>query len=783
MVSSSFRRLHLLLGALELLVGALQLLVGRLHLLVGGLELLVGALLLLQGRLQVVLGDVELTLELLDALQQRLRRGVRHRRQSGRLALRRQGLKQHHEALPAGIRVLQRQHVHLHRLGLVLLGELGLRVDGLVPPLRLADEAAHDHVQLGTRQTHELEAGGAGGGAEKRPDMAAKVQHLELFADDDARRHKALEQLALGDVLQVGDAPGRLGKVRRLARRRRREAHVERRRVGAVAAAIQLGLAVDRREQLRRVTDALRAAEHQAALVGEGVVQDAQGAPLRRGLQVDQQVAAGDQIDAREGRVLEQVVAREDHQVANRARHLVALLFAREEAPEAHLAELCDAGGAVDAAPRLTDAGVGDVGGEDLTAQIAPSGLEGLGHEDGQRVGLLAGGAARHPQAQGAVDLVLQLDQRLQRPLDQPRKEGWVAEELGDGDQRVEVELVDLGRRLAQVGDVGRQARELADAHAPLDAALDGGRLVVCQIEPEARLEQREQALHLLLRRGLGAVQQRQAHPLRGDDPRQLARQLLHRQAEVDAASGQGALRHAIVGGRLRALNEGHAAGGLDGTQPLGAIRAGAREHDAHGLGATVVGERAQKAVDGIGRLWARRPRREAQAPLLHDDLRVGRHHVHVIDLHRHPLGGSLHRDGAGGAVEQMRQGTVVRGREVLHHHEGHLVEAEVLHQLLQRAEASGGGTDADDEGYRRLVLRLRRRVVDAVRLVRRLGCDAVRLVLWLGRRGGSATRRGRRLRRDDRGAALLLGSVLRRPARHGILQPRLWARLLLRAG
>lgn len=45
---------------------------------------------------------------------------------------------------------------------------------------------------------------------------------------------------------------------------------------------------------------------------------------LKGALEVDQHIAAADQVDAQEGRILEQILAREHHHLAQRLAHLVA---------------------------------------------------------------------------------------------------------------------------------------------------------------------------------------------------------------------------------------------------------------------------------------------------------------------------------------------------------------------------------------------------------------------------------------------------------------------------
>jgi hypothetical protein len=73
---------------------------------------------------------------------------------------------------------------------------------------------------------------------------------------------------------------------------------------------------IDQPEQAGRMIGALRGAEHQVTARVERIVKSAADLLLQLPIQVDEHVAAGDEIDVRERRVLEQVVRGEQHDVA-----------------------------------------------------------------------------------------------------------------------------------------------------------------------------------------------------------------------------------------------------------------------------------------------------------------------------------------------------------------------------------------------------------------------------------------------------------------------------------
>ena len=73
----------------------------------------------------------------------------------------------------------------------------------------------------------------------------------------------------------------------------------------------------------------------------------------------------------------------------------------------------------------------------------------------------------------------------------------------------------------------------------------------------------------------------------------------LDRQDMGGVAGGDGALRHAVVFGSGGFLHHADATGAQDGAQAERAIGGGAREDDADGFFRLILGERAQKDIDG----------------------------------------------------------------------------------------------------------------------------------------------------------------------------------------
>ena len=91
-------------------------------------------------------------------------------------------------------------------------------------------------------------------------------------------------------------------------RPREREGGQPRRRVPPDIEPLPL---VEWREQVGLPGDALRQPQEQVPARLQGVVEGGQNALLQGGIEVDQQVPAGDQVEPREGRILDEIVRRE----------------------------------------------------------------------------------------------------------------------------------------------------------------------------------------------------------------------------------------------------------------------------------------------------------------------------------------------------------------------------------------------------------------------------------------------------------------------------------------
>jgi len=226
----------------------------------------------------------------------------------------------------------------------------------------------------------------------------------------------------------------------------------------------------------------LRPPQEERAVVAQREVHPAEDPRLRLRVEVHEDVAAGEQVDARDGRVVHEIVAPEDHVPAQVAPERHAVVGPLEEA----LGEL---GGhvlgrleGIGPEARLVERLLVDVRRVDLDPGQELLLAERLGQQHGQRVGLLARGAARRPDPDPRVGGPGR-DQGGDRRLAEVAPGGGVAQEPRDVDEqrveeRGELVRVDL-EEVEVVAVVGDPHRVHPLGHAP----PEGRALVTREIE------------------------------------------------------------------------------------------------------------------------------------------------------------------------------------------------------------------------------------------------------------------------------------------------------------
>ena len=404
--------MHLLLGGLELLVGALELLVDAEQLLVAGQDLLIGRDELLAGhlvrlheRLDVVLRGLQVLAELVDPDVRglRARRGRLDRPVGGRDG-RQVGLLEQDDEVP-GFRGPVTQGDDLHgdaEEAAPLLDSQALL--GTVAWLAFASAiAARSSASRPPRTIFSRSRlAMPGAGSRKRPvcprNCKMVISSSTRTPGGENRDSRSRSASCWTSSTPRPSGAGRLAFGRympppRLASRSKSN------RIRAFPSLVELAVALDQREQLAEAPDRLGGPQHQVAARLQRVVEERNDLPLEGRVEVDEHIAATDQVEPREGRVTQQVVPREHAEVADRLGDLVMVVDAGEVPPEPFRRDV--PGDVLEVQPcagpfqgRLVD-----VGGEDLDRRGAGLSRPALEQGNRQRVHLLAGGTSRHPDA------------------------------------------------------------------------------------------------------------------------------------------------------------------------------------------------------------------------------------------------------------------------------------------------------------------------------------------------------------------------------------------------
>ena len=198
---------------------------------------------------------------------------------------------------------------------------------------------------------------------------------------------------------------------------------------------------------------------------------------LRLGTQIDEQVAAGHQVEAREGWVGQDVLDREHDNTPQLERHTVAVLLLRKEAGEQGRRHIRRDRFRIDAFARECNRVRIDIGGKDLELDGAFCRRDLIEKKHGKRVGLLTRAASRHPDSERPI-LRLQAHEIGNDFRRQQLENLGVAEEAGDVDEEIYGEEFELAGIFAQEVEISVAVRHRGQCHASLDPARQRPRLV-----------------------------------------------------------------------------------------------------------------------------------------------------------------------------------------------------------------------------------------------------------------------------------------------------------------
>ena len=415
---------------------------------------------------------------------------------------------------------------------------------------------------------------------------------------------------------------------------------------------------------------------------------------LQLGLQVDHQVAAAQQVQPCERRILDHVLHRKHHHLADLLLHPQAGLVPGEKAPQPLGCEVLRDVGRIDPAAGAGDGVVVQVGGVELDLELGPRRVHVFAQQHGDGIGILAAGAARHPGAKHVI-LAFVLEQHRQDIELECDKGFRVAKEARHIDQQFLEQRLQLRGVLLQIAGIDLGVVDVVLCHAPLDAPPDGAFLVLRKIVPCGRAQLQQDVVqaagrsaghwHLLQHGELAdACLQGFWHPACG--------QHLGRVAALYRTRW-----HAVEFGAGRLLHQCDAASAQDRTGAQRAVGARARQDDAHGVLPLVLRQRAQEGVDRHALPARLLGHAQLQAAMEDHHVAIGRNDVHMVRLHCHLILGFEHRHG-GAALQDFCQDAGVAGVQMRHQHVGHAaVAGGMVKELLEGFESAGRSPDADD--------------------------------------------------------------------------------------
>src|SRR5262245_48204032 len=246
----------------------------------------------------------------------------------------------------------------------------------------------------------------------------------------------------------------------------------------------------------------LRLAEEEEAAVGQREVEAAQDPGLGLAVEVHEGVAADEEVDPGDRRVLHQVVAAEDHRPAELLVKDVVAGRPLEVLLDVRSGDLLHVLRAVRRLPGLVQRFLVDVGGVDLDPAPELLHPELLGQQDRHRIRLFSGGTAGAPHPD-RPRRTLARDDPGHDLLCDVLPGGLVAKECRHVDQdRVEQARELLGMDL-EVVDVVCEIADADDLHPLLDAAHQGRALVGREVEAAGPLQVVEEAFEFGRRLGV----------------------------------------------------------------------------------------------------------------------------------------------------------------------------------------------------------------------------------------------------------------------------------------
>ena len=460
---------------------------------------------------------------------------------------------------------------------------------------------------------------------------------------------------------------------------------------------------VDGAKQTGRALRAFGRAEEQETVGVQGIMEDAADLLLKLAIEIDEQVAARDEIEPGEWRVLEQAVAGEQDRVPKLSLGPVVVSLPREKAAKTLLADVgLDRDRVSALASNGKPTGI-QIGTENLDLRADVVARRFLQEQHRDRVGLLARGTAGHPYANGVARL-LALEEPRYDMLGQSLERFRISEECRHRNQQITEQRLHLLHIVAEEREIVRQLFSSRHLGAARDPSQHRRFLVLREVVTGAAADVGENAAHVFFIR-VAQLPERDMFlvPRKLDNARGY---FAEGQDEVGEPRGDRAARHRSVFGLVRVLHEDDAACFLDRLEADRAIRAGAREDDGEAI-AVLLGERPEEKVD-------RRSSPSRTVEFVGRNLVIGNSQVPIRrnDIDVIGLQGSrfinLRNGHAGPRRKNSRQLAVALGRQMHNYHKGNArTVGQSFEERLQRLDAARGGANSDDRRFRARLLRL----------------------------------------------------------------------------
>ena len=521
-----------------------------------------------------------------------------------------------HDQGQGGHHAILREQTHGHfdpQPGVTPLNANRLGLDGLAAGARLVDGRAQFVAQLRLRIVQKVDRWRAAAGLQELADAFRQMQDVVVAVDQYAGQNDLVDQLAMQFCKRsrpggapVGSALVENQPFARKIRFQQQMPHGAAGRIGFVKPAFfvhqgkKLGCRISR----------LRSAEKQIPFGFERKPKGCQNARLSGLVQVNQQIAAADQIDSGKRRIAQHIVAGEQHFFAHLLGHPKTVFFKGEEMLQPDSRHIRRNGRRIQAVAGEGNRPVVNIGCKHLKLRPAALQLHLFFKQQGDGIGLLAGGAAHHPDPHriGRRAVVQQLGQHL---LLQRLKSLGIAKKIGDTDQHVLHQRLGFFRIRPQKGQISGQVRHAVDLHSALDAPQHRGPLVLAKIVFGMGAQQRHDLAQRFLVKPVGGVDfglwrlnwyvgilgQTDAAGI-GPQVNQPLRHVGRLEHKIHHAGGNGRTGHAVVFGIFRGLRHRQPALPLDPGQARSAVCAGARQDNGDGALLVSLGQRAEKQVD-----------------------------------------------------------------------------------------------------------------------------------------------------------------------------------------